>query len=673
MKSKQGWFWRMTTLSLLTLLVGCDGSAPEGQIDEGAENTTAQSTRSAAIEIDADDIAGIVSSENGAEAGVWVVAETDDFDTRFSRIVVTDDQGRYLLPDLPAANYTLWVRGYGLADSASVEAVPGSLVDLAAVLAPDESIAAEVYPAAYWYSMMEVPDESEVGHVRGGLNEYLAWMKNLGCSSCHQLGNLATRTFQPSLGEFESSHDAWARRIQSGQAAGIMTRQALALLGGVPLKYLGEWTDRIAAGELPASQPARPSGLERNIVVTVRDWSKPTGYMHDLSGTDRRNPTVNAYGPLYGAPELSTDEFPILDPVNNIATTFNAPVRDDDTPSARDIPVMQPSPYWGDEPIWDARANAHNPMLDQEGRVWYTVAIRRPENPAFCQQGSDHASAKLFPTTTASRQLAVYDPKTGEYDFVDTCFGTHHLQFAEDADNTLWTSGGGDVVGWLNTRQYFETGDAENAVGWTAMILDSNGNGKRDAYTEPGEPMDPLLDMRIRGGGAVNNYGFYAVMPSPVDNSVWGSNTGVPGGVMRLDPGDNPPETALVEKYNVPLPGFGVRGADIDRHGIVWVSLGSGHLGAFDRRKCTAPLNGPLATGDHCPEGWTFYDLPGPSFSNHPGFSVESSYYTWVDQHNTLGLGANVPIVTGNLFDKAKQPPDPKYLVYFLNTFCSCM
>jgi hypothetical protein len=80
-----------------------------------------------------------------------------------------------------------------------------------------------------------------------------------------------------------------------------------------------------------------------------------------------------------------------------------------------------------------------------------------------------------------------------------------------------------------------------------------------------------------------------------------------------------------------------VRGADIDKNGVVWTSLGSGHLGAFDRRKCTGPLNGPEATGDHCPEGWTFHDLPGPGFADLPEYSVESSYYTWVDQHNTLG------------------------------------
>jgi len=256
----------IVALTLLSLFAGCD-SRPQG--DTSGEPASTELARPAEIEIDTDDIAGVVSSENGAEAGVWVIAETDDFETRFSRIVVTDDAGRYLLPDLPGANYRLWVRGYGLADSARVAAVPGTIANLTAVVAPDAATAAQVYPAAYWYAMMEVPDPSEISHVPGGLNEYLAWVKNLGCASCHQLGNLATRTLPPTLGEFASSYDAWARRTQSGQAANIMIRQAVGQLGGVPYKYLGEWTDRVAAGELPANQPERPSGVERNIVVTV--------------------------------------------------------------------------------------------------------------------------------------------------------------------------------------------------------------------------------------------------------------------------------------------------------------------------------------------------------------------------------------------------------------------
>ena len=604
-----------------------------------------------AVAPDADDIAGVVQSPKGPEAGVWVIAETDAFDTRFARIVVTDDQGRYLVPDLPNATYSVWVRGYGLADSNKVTAKPGSTVDLKATPAPDAATAAQVYPAAYWYAMLKLPSDSEVAHLPGGRNEYLMWVKNMACVGCHQMGNQSTRTLPPSLGKFASSHEAWVRRIASGQAGTQMTRTTMATLRGVPIKYFADWTDRIARGELPASKPQRPSGLERNVVATVRDWSDPKAYLHDLSGTDRRKPTVNAHGPLYGAPELSTDEFPILDPVRNVATSFTAPVRDADTPTTHDDPVAAPSPYWGEERIWNSKANAHNPMLDHKGRVWYTARIRAPANPAFCRQGSDHPSAKLFPTERASRHLAVYDPKTKKYTFVDTCFGTHHLQFAEDASHTLWTSGGGQVIGWLDTRRFDESGDAAAAQGWSPLVLDTNGNGKRDAWAEPDAVVDPKLDKRIGNG-------FYAVMPNPADGSVWGSSTfQYPGAILRFDP-----RTSLTEIYYPPLPGFGVRGADIDRNGIVWASLGSGHLGEFDRRKCKKPLNGPEATGNHCPEGWVLHNLPGPGFAELPKFSVESSYYTWVDQHDTLGLGANVPMATGNLFDGVHALVDGKFV-----------
>ena len=600
----------------------------------------AQGSGAAQIPIDADDIAGVVKSSNGPEAGVWVIAETTAFPTRYAKIVVTDDQGRYLIPDLPSATYKLWVRGYGLADSASVQSAPGKHVDLTALPAPDRATAAKVFPAAYWYAMLKLPQESEVAQLRGGRNEYLMWIKNMGCIGCHQLGNLATRTLPPSLGKFNSSHEAWIRRIQSGQAGSQMVGTAMGQLGGVPPKYLADWSDRIARGELPASTPPRPTGTERNVVATVRDWSDAKSYLHDLSGTDRRHPTVNGYGPLYGSPELSTDEFPILDPVRNAATTFHAPVRDANTPSTHDDPVTAPSPYWGDERIWNSKANAHNPMFDARGRVWYTARIRAADNPAFCKRGSDHPSAKVFPLERSGRQLAVYEPKSKKYTFIDTCFSTHHLQFAADANDTLWTSGGRPVVGWLDSKKFDATGDAAAAQGWSPFVLDTNGNGRRDQWTEPRDPVDPQLDRRIEGG-------FYAVMPNPADGSVWGSLAfEFPGALLRFDP-----RTQLTEIYKVPLPGFGVRGADIDTQGVLWVSLGSGHLGEFDRRKCKHPLNGPAATGDHCPEGWTLHNLPGPGFADLPQFSVESSYYTWVDQHDTLGLGANVPIATGNLFD----------------------
>jgi hypothetical protein len=599
----------------------------------------------------ADEIRGTVKSAHGAEAGVWVIAETQDFPTRFAKIVVTDEAGRYLIPQLPKAKYRVWVRGYGLADSPKTDAIPGRALDLTVLAAPDAATAAKAYPAAYWYAMMKIPEDAQVAALAGGRNGYLMWMKNMGCVGCHQLGNLATRTIPKSLGPSSTSEEAWLRRLQSGQAGGQMINIVQGTLAGIPIHYLADWTDRIAAGEIPAAQPQRPSGIERNVVATVRDWSDGKAYLHDLSGTDRRNPSVNANGLLYGAPELSTDNFPVLDPQHNTATTFKALVRDADTPTTHDDPVIQPSPYWGAERIWDSRAVAHNPMLDRSGRVWYTARIRAAANPAFCKQGSAHPSAMLFPLSTSDRQLAMYEPKSGKYVFVDTCFGTHHLQFAEDASDTLWTSGGREVVGWLDTKKFIATGDAAASQGWAPLVLDTNGNGKLDAWTEPGQPANPGSDRRLAAS-------FYAVMPNPADGSVWGSVAfRYPGALIRFDP-----RTRLSEIYNVPAPGFGVRGADIDRNGVVWVSLASGDLGQFDRRKCLGPLNGPTATGDHCPEGWSFHRLPGPGFVNVPQMSVESSYYTWVDQHNTLGLGANVPIATGNLFDGVHALVDGKFV-----------
>jgi hypothetical protein len=374
----------------------------------------------------------------------------------------------------------------------------------------------------------------------------------------------------------------------------------------------------------------------------VRDWLDDQHYLHDLVSTDRRTPTLNAHGKLYGSTELSANAIPVLDPVRNVAAIIPAKFPAGTPVAARDEP-LQPSVYWGDKAIWDSRANIHNPMLDQHGRVWLTESVRGPDTPAYCRKGSSLVSAEVAPIERSGRQLAMYDPRTGQYVFLNTCYGTHHLQF--DRNDVLWTSGGGPVVGWFDMRVYDATHDAEKAQGWTPLVLDTNGDGKRGPYTEANQPADPAKDRRIMAG-------FYAVMPSPADGSVWGSvGFTYPGAIIRLVPGSDPARTALAEIYNVAQPGFGARGADIDSKGVVWVSLASGHLGAFDRRKCKGPLNGPKATGNQCPEGWSFYRFPGPAFAGVPSESVESSYYTWVDQHDTLGLGNDVPIATGNLFD----------------------
>jgi len=184
----------------------------------------AQGATAKEVKIDARDIGGVVTGAKGPEAGVWVIAETRDLPTRYVKIVVTDDQGRYLLPDLPKGTYDVWVRGYGLVDSPKIKAQPGKQLDLKAVPAPSRAAAAEYYPAQYWYSMLKVPAANlfpGTGPNGNGMSQqmpdqglWLRYLKTDGCLSCHQLGDKATRTVPAALGHFNTGAEAWERRLQ---------------------------------------------------------------------------------------------------------------------------------------------------------------------------------------------------------------------------------------------------------------------------------------------------------------------------------------------------------------------------------------------------------------------------------------------------------------------------
>ncbi len=610
------------------------------------------------VAVGQNDLGGVVTGPRGPEAGVWVIAETTDLPTRFAKIVVTDDSGRYLVPDLPKATYSVWVRGYGLVDSPKVRVQPGKTLDLKAVAAPSATAAAEYYPPIYWYSMLKVPAPGDfpAGPVKSQ-PQWLNDIKTSGCMSCHALGTKGTRTMPKDFAHYKSSTEAWGRRITSGQAMTQMMNVLSRLDSERALTLWGDWTDRVAAGELPFDRPERPKGVERNIVLTEWEWSTPTHYMHDLIGTDRRKPTVNAYGKLYGAPEESTDLVPVLDPRTHTATTVKHPVRDPKTPSSKQN-VMAPSPYWGEEAIWDSQTSIHNQMMDEKGRVWSTARVRAPANPDICKQGSEHPSAKAFPIQSANRHLSMYDPTSGKFTLISTCFPTHHLIFAEDANNTLWTSSGvtgPGAIGWLNRKMFEETGDEMKSQGWTPFILDANGNGKRDDWVDVKDALDPAKDKRV-------HVSLYSVNVNPKDGTVWGTSMGFPGHVVRIAPGPDPTHTAITEIYEVPFPGYGPRGGDIGRDGIFWSSLASGHLGKFDRSKCKV-LNGPSATGKHCPEGWTLYPFPGPQFRDvKDSGSAEASYYTYVDWFDSFGLGRNVPIASGNMSDAYFALVDGKWV-----------
>jgi hypothetical protein len=613
-----------------------------------------------AVTADADDIGGVVAGAGGPEAGVWVIAETTDLPTRFTRIVVTDEQGRFLVPDLPKANYNVWARGYGLVDSSKLQAQPGQVLNLRASAAPNAKAAAEYYPAQYWLSLMRVPGGHEfpgTGAQGNGISPSIKsqaqWItESIGtdaCISCHQIGNKLTRTMPKSLGPFASSSAGWERRIQSGQAGGQMIARFNNIGKARALGMYADWTDRIEKGEYPMTAPPRPQGMERNVVITMWDWADEKAYLHDEITSDKRNPRVNANGPIYGALEASADYMPVVDPVNHKSSQIKLEVRDPNTPSTAAVKPAAPSQFWDDEVIWNSQANAHSFAMDGQARVWVASRVRTNQTSAFCREGSTHPSAQAFPINQSGRQMTMYDPKTKKITTIDTCFGTHHLNFAEDANSTLWFTGGGQVVGWFNTRVFDETGDEQKAQGWTALVLDTNGNGKRDAYVEPDQPVDPTKDKRVSAP-------FYGVSPSTIDDSIWGSSTGFPGSLIRIVPGQNLPATAIAEYYELPMKdgrpvdAYSPRGMDVDRNGVVWIGTASGHLVSFDRRKCRAPLNGPKATGQHCPEGFTAYPLPGPNYQGSmSSASADSPYYTFVDRFDMLGTGSNnVPMVTGN-------------------------
>src|SRR5262249_42958397 len=310
------------------------------------------------------------------------------------------------------------------------------------------------------------------------------WINNVkttSCTPCHQLGNKATRELPPSLGTFNSTAAAWNQRLQSGiDGGGSMYAYTNRFGRERVLGMFADWTDRIAKGEYPQEAPPRPQGVERNVVITEWDWAEGRENFHDSPASDKRNPSLNAKGLGSGVEEMSSDHMSILDPNTNTATQLTIPTIDPALPPVDQRPGG-PSPYWGDEVYWVSKVITHSNVMDQKGRLWNTSRLRAAANPAFCKAGSDHPSAKLFPLNTSSRQYAVYDPKTKKFSFVDTCFGTFHLNFAHDADNTLW-SGEGGVVGWINTRILDETGDQQKAQGWAPLILDTNGNGKQDAW-----------------------------------------------------------------------------------------------------------------------------------------------------------------------------------------------
>jgi len=637
-------------------------------------------------------ITGTVQGPKGPEAGVWVIAETKDLLTGFIKIVVTDDRGRFLLPDLPAANYKVWVRGYGLADSTPIEMKPSATaVTLKAAAAKTPQEAAKVYPGNYWLSLLEPPSKTlfpgtgptPQGNGTGTRmliqNHWINSIKS-DCNFCHQLGNQLTRTLDDvfkAKPELKTHAEAWEWRLGVG-VRGTNMYSVLTTQGKeTSLKTFSDWTQRIANGEVPPAPP-RPKGIERNIVATLWDVGDDHSFMHDQVSTDKNHPTVNGGGRMY-AVNAGHGQLVWVDPRENNTFAMDIPTRDpkEKVPSRFPAP-NRPSMFWGMEHLWANPpynpADPHNPMFDSKGRVWLTSKIRANADPSWCSDPKNKY-AEWFPLKNSGRQAAMYDPKTQKFTLIDTCFSTHHLQFDNDADETVYFNElTGPIVGWIDTKVYDATHDEQKAVGWCGQVVDTNGDGK---ITKPwnivpvrrGGEDSVLYESDTAGGGpgaaaarpapapfdpkldSLVSYSLYSLIPSPVDDSVWGVSELYPGYLIRMQRGNDAPVSCKTQIFRVPEPGFDPRGVDIDSNGVVWTALAaSSHLASFDVRKCK-DLNGAAKIdGSQCKEGWTLYQTTGPKFK---GTDIPSDfhYYNWVDQHNVIGLGANTPFATGSNSD----------------------
>jgi len=637
-------------------------------------------------------ITGVVQGASGPEAGVWVIAETKDLPTNFIKIVVTNDQGRFLLPELPSASYSVWVRGYGLVDSKPQTLKPSTTqVTLRVTPAKTPQEAAQVYPGNYWLSMLEPPAASEFpgtgpqGNGLGtGMQSQNHWINSLksDCNFCHQLGNQLTRSVDHVLKakpELKSHAEAWEWRLGTG-VRGTSMYGVLGSQGQTrSLKVYADWTERIAKGEVPTA-PSRPTGVERNLVLTLWDVGDDHSFMHDLASTDKNRPTVNANGAIY-AVSAGHGSLVVLDPRTNSADEIEIPTR-----AARaDVPSRFPKPnrpslWWGDTHLWANPpynpADPHNPMLDSKGRVWMTSKIRPNADPSWCNDPSNKFAA-WFPLRNSGRQASFFDPKTKQFVLIDTCYSTHHLQFDNDANETVYFNElSGPIVGWIDSKVYDQTKDEKQAVGWCGQVVDTNGDGKitappwnqitgrGDSLLYGGDTSGGNPTGRPGGPGGVPQAGgpnpkldtlvsfsLYGVIPSPVDDSVWGVSERYPGYLVRMDRGKNPPQSCITEIYKVPEPGFDPRGVDIDTNGVVWTALAaSSHLASFDRRKCKAITGPRKVDGSECAEGWTLYQTTGPKLKG-TNIPADFHYYNWVDQHNVLGLGANKPIANGSNSD----------------------
>ena len=275
---------------------------------------------------------------------------------------------------------------------------------------------------------------------------------------------------------------------------------------------------------------------------------------------------------------------------------------------------MGPSPTGEPSRSGTARPVNHNQMMDEKGRVWFDGARPSAGEPGLLQGGLGSSVGESIPAERASRHLSMYDPASGKFTLISTCFPTHHLIFAEDANNTLWTSpaaSAGPAACRLAQPQDVR-GDRrrKKSQGWTPFVLDTNGNGKRDEYVEPDKPVDPTKDKRV----------VVSLLHGRRESgrwSIWGRRWDIPVHRPRRA-GSGPDAHRAHRDLRAAVPGLrAARRRHRPQRRVLGVARERPSR-QFDRRKCKV-LNGPTATGKHCPEGWTLHRVARAAVQGRAG------------------------------------------------------
>ena len=336
-----------------------------------------------------------------------------------------------------------------------------------------------------------------------------------------------------------SSAAAWDRRVQSGQAGQGMSNGLNGLGRPRALAMFADWTDRIEArrGAAGAAASAGRRAQRRHHAV-------------GLGRSEGVSPRRDRHRQAQPARQRERPDLRLARTERRLR--LRCWIRCAIRPAGSRCPFAirtrrlrrrrwssNASPYWGDEPIWNSKANAHNPMLDHRGRLWLTSRVRPNENPAFCKEGSTHPSARV----DAGRQFrpSARDVRPGDEE------ADAHRHLLRHAPPVLRRGCQPHAVDEQRRRRRSRRLAEHEDVRRDRRRSSDRRAGRRSSstptatagatrYVEADQPVDPTKDRRV-------NAGFYGVMPSPADGSIWGSSLGFPGMLVRLNPGSNPPET----------------------------------------------------------------------------------------------------------------------------------